>query len=123
MTEHSAHDAADHAVALHYTGGDSELLAELVGLFLETVPERRAELGEAVARADARTVERVAHSLKGGLASLGAGPAAALAAELERLGAQARVDAWPEAVGRLEAELALAVAVFRRWAEAHERPA
>jgi len=73
--------------------------------FLADCPHRREDLSRALAAGDARELRRSAHMLAGALASLGAMPGHRLAADLERLGAEARLEAAPEACTRLEAEL------------------
>jgi signal transduction histidine kinase/DNA-binding response OmpR family regulator len=94
----------DLAVALHMTDGDQALLDELIDIFLEDVPARRQELQAAVERGDGGSIQRLAHTLKGVLALLGAGRARALAAEVE---AELRAGRSPDAVlaiGRLRDE-------------------
>lgn len=64
--------------------GEPDLIAELIGLYLEDSPRKLAAMREAEARADAASLRRAAHSLKGSSASLGAFGVAALCGELER---------------------------------------
>lgn len=90
---------------LRTVGDDRQLLAELAAAFLADCPRRREDLSRALAAGDARELRRSAHMLAGALASLGAMPGHRLAADLERLGAEARLEAAPEACTRLEAEL------------------
>src|SRR5215210_1078759 len=52
--------------------GDQELLAELVGLFLEDMPPQLEALREAIEGGDASSVQRVAHTLKGSCGNMGA---------------------------------------------------
>ncbi len=78
--------------------GDSELLHELVGLFLDSYPAKLAEIREAVARRDPRALERAAHALKGSVSTFGASAAFEIALRLETLA--------------LEGDLTLAEAVF-----------
>ena len=48
-------------------------MAELAGVFLEDARSGLQEVEEALQRGDAPAVERVAHKLKGGSGSMGAG--------------------------------------------------
>lgn len=59
------------AFALEQTGGDEELLEELLVLFRDSSVSDFAQLQQAVAATDAAGVMRAAHSLKGAAASLG----------------------------------------------------
>src|SRR5262249_1948141 len=59
----------DRALALSRVGGDAELLKEIAMLFLEEYPRVLDELRNAIARGDARSVERTAHGLKGSVSN------------------------------------------------------
>ena len=59
------------AFALEQTGGDEELLEELLILFTDSSASDLELLRQAVAVGDAAGVVRAAHSLKGASASLG----------------------------------------------------
>lgn len=59
------------AFALEQTGGDEELLEELLILFTDSSASDLELLRQAVAAGDAAGVVRAAHSLKGASASLG----------------------------------------------------
>ncbi len=101
--------------ALEHAAGDPELLREMVGLFLEEAPQRLAALRDALARADAAGLRAAAHSLKGGLATLGADAAAALARELEQAGAQGKLDQAAALLERLAQDFAALREALRRW--------
>jgi HPt (histidine-containing phosphotransfer) domain-containing protein len=51
--------------ALRHTGGDRELLGQMAGIFLDTLPSMVDQLRRAVAQRQTATVRRLAHSLKG----------------------------------------------------------
>lgn len=98
----------DKAAALKRAGGDEELLKELAGLCLDECPRLLAEIRGAVARQDGAKLRLSAHALKGSVATLGAGEAAAAALRLEEMGrdqtwagADAALEALEAAVGRL----------------------
>lgn len=105
--------SVDLARAMHWVGGDRQLLRELVGVFAEEAPVRLAELRRAVAARDAATLERVAHSLKGSAGLLGATSLHAASAELEDRALAKRVDGAADLVARVEAELERVLAFFR----------
>ena len=67
------------------TGG-SDVVEEVVGLFIQDIPGRLAGLSEAVGREDAGALEFAAHRLKGGAATLGAIRLARLCEGLEQQG-------------------------------------
>jgi len=73
-------------------GGDDTLLCEIIELFLEENPKQLAALNQALSQADAASVERIAHSLKGELGCL----------EVIEAGRHARVLEEQARVGRLE---------------------
>jgi two-component system sensor histidine kinase/response regulator len=75
----------DRTKALERTGGDTELLRELVDVFLEECPRWSADIGEAVAAGDARKLRRAAHTLKGAVDSFGARSVYDAALALEKM--------------------------------------
>lgn len=90
-TPKSAADSAvagrwDREAALANVEGDAELLAEIVGLFLEEAPRLEESIRSAISRQDSPALERAAHSLKGSAASLGAGEVVQVARALEDSG-------------------------------------
>jgi len=99
----------DEAAALQYAGGDRELLAELLGIFVADAPAQLRALHEALAAADAPALMRAAHTLKGSLRLLGARSAATLAERLEGLGRAGDLSAAPEVAGAFAEALARVV--------------
>jgi HPt (histidine-containing phosphotransfer) domain-containing protein len=79
-------DVFDAAAALERVEGDTELLAELVRLFLDEFPAQRAAIRQAIDAGDARALVAAAHTLKGSVGVLGARAAAEAAWALERVG-------------------------------------
>ena len=67
--------------------GETDIVAELAGMFLEDARPRLSALEEAILEDDAPTVERLAHTLKGSSANMGARGMSALCARLEDAGA------------------------------------
>jgi signal transduction histidine kinase/CheY-like chemotaxis protein/HPt (histidine-containing phosphotransfer) domain-containing protein len=68
---------------LHRLGGDSDLYRELLAIFVSEEGLRSAGLREAMAKADAEGLRRLAHSLRGSARTIGAEPLAAAAQRLE----------------------------------------
>jgi two-component system sensor histidine kinase/response regulator len=75
----------DLATALDHTGGDRELLDELLTVFAQDTPGRMDAIRRAIDRGDAPEVMREAHTLKGSLRLFGAVTAAGVAQDLEAL--------------------------------------
>ena len=69
--------AFDEDDMLARVGGDRQLLAELVDMFFQECPKTLAKLRGAFADADAQTLERAAHKLRGALGAFGADAASA----------------------------------------------
>ena len=91
--------------ALRLAADDPELLSDLGDEFRSQVPDHLGNLRLAIDGGDAETVRRVAHSLKGALASLAAVTACRQAFELEELGRAGCLDAARERFDDLEREL------------------
>ncbi len=92
--------------ALESTGGDSELLRELIVVFLEHAPVWMRELGDALRRGDAAEVDRLAHTIKGAVDSCGAARAYDAAMLLERMGRGGDLGGAPTAYATLDREIA-----------------
>jgi len=67
-------------------GGDADFAQELIHLFIEDTAQHIAALGEAIAQADAETVRKVGHTLKGSSSNIGAEPLRCAAFEVEMQG-------------------------------------
>jgi HPt (histidine-containing phosphotransfer) domain-containing protein len=95
----------DEGAALERTGGDRDLLKELIGIFLREMPRWMRELASALGADDARELGRVAHAVKGALDSCGASAAYDAAMLLERMGREANLAGAPAAYTALEREI------------------
>jgi len=73
-------------------------------LFLHDTPPRLAALRDTATRGSARDLARIAHTLKGSSANLGARRMVALCAELETLCQAETLDNAAGLLGKLEAE-------------------
>ncbi len=108
-----ATEAFDRAAALERMEGDFELLADLIQVFLQDLPQQVAALRKAVEDQDAKGIEREAHRLKGGAASLDATAVSACAARLEQSARNGNCAAARAEWVHLEAELARLELAFR----------
>jgi CheY-like chemotaxis protein len=102
----------DKAEALQQAAGDEELFRELRAAFLEESPTLLAQIQEAIVQADARRLERAAHTLKGAAGAVAGLAVAGAAQRLESLGrtgdlagAAALSAGLDEALRRLRAAL------------------
>jgi len=73
----------DTAQALWVTGGKVDMLERIVGVFQSNMPDRMKELEEALIAGNPEEVRRLAHSLKGAAASIGAKRLSKLALDME----------------------------------------
>jgi len=97
--------AFDRRDALNRLGGDEDLLADVVGVFLADAPRMLNELRHAVTTGDAPALQRTAHGLKGAAGYVGGRPAADAAEKLERVGADGRLAEAPTALDALAREI------------------
>lgn len=109
IEELSMHNAIDPEVInglRELSDGDSALLEELVGLFLEDTPPRLDSLQAALDSGDPEGLEAAAHALKSSCGNIGALVMADLCKELELLGKHRTLDGAAELVERSSAEFA-----------------
>ncbi len=104
--------ALDRTEALVRVEGNLELLAEMVGLFVEEYPAMVDAIESGLAESDLEIVASAAHQLKGNLATFAAREAAGAAAHLEAVAragdARGSARAWEDFLdvfGRAEAQL------------------
>jgi CheY-like chemotaxis protein len=95
----------DREAVYRRIGNDVELLLEAIATFREESTELMGSLREAVEHRDAELVGRVAHSLKGALATLAASPAADAALRIEKMGRSGDLSGVDEARASLEFEM------------------
>jgi CheY-like chemotaxis protein len=106
----------DVEFALRGVGGDRELLKEIIGVYFAECPRWMTEIGAAVARGEAATLRRMAHTLKGTVSVFGAGEVSALAQRLEDMGRDKCLQGSQEVCAALTealARLGPALAAFR----------
>ncbi|PXY00056.1 hybrid sensor histidine kinase/response regulator [Halomonas sp. LBP4] len=92
----------DREEALRRLEGNRELLDEMVELFLDECPRLMQEIEEAIARDDAATLRRAAHTLKGSAQVVGGQALGAAALQLEALARSGDLVGAAEAFGILE---------------------
>lgn len=88
---------------LDSTCDDKELAVQVVGVFLCDIPMQLKELDKALSGNDAKTAERVAHSIKGAAATVGGEPLRAISYECEQLGRDAKLEELQTLVPELKA--------------------
>jgi HPt (histidine-containing phosphotransfer) domain-containing protein len=96
-----ASDGFDRAAALKTLGGDEALLSEIVALFLDDCPRLLGEIERAIAAGDARTLRRLAHSVRGVAGNFGLPAVVKAAQALEAKGADESWDEIPDAFDQL----------------------
>jgi two-component system sensor histidine kinase/response regulator len=95
----------DEATLLECVEGDTELLREVVELFLEDSPRLLDEVRTAVEAGDASVLKRAAHTLKGAASNFGAAAVVTAALELETMGRTDDLTGAGPARDRLEVAL------------------
>lgn len=95
-------DEADLSNLRDVAGDDyPNMLAELLGLFEKTTPERLAQMKRALEAGDLASASREAHSLKSSSASLGARAVSTICKEIEH---EKSAEAMFVQIARIEAE-------------------
>ena len=80
----------DEKTALTYTGGDRQLLKEVIGLFRKDSPASLRRIERAVHKHDSDGLRMAAHALKGAIATVGSPAGRETVAELEALAKASR---------------------------------
>jgi two-component system, sensor histidine kinase and response regulator len=99
-------DPVDLGVVLAGVEGDRDILAELVGVFLDDCPRQLAKLYATIEHGDLEGAWERAHTLKGALGAVGAHAARAGAARLESLARAGDVAGLRAAASGVVAEVA-----------------
>jgi PAS domain S-box-containing protein len=103
--------APDPAAPLHSTMADDPEMSEIVGRFVDRLPQQAAAIRDAAARADATNLKRLVHQLKGAGGGYGFPALTELAGQLEQ--ALLRDAAPAEVAARLDALIAACARVRR----------
>ena len=101
--------------ALARVGGDRELLAEIVQLFIEDAPRHLEAVAVAIGGGNAEALRRAAHGLKGAAANFDAQPVVNVARELEEIARGGELDRASAALDRLRAETDRLVGTLRAF--------
>ena len=109
----------DPEKALEHTGGDRQLLSEIISMFLSASGGLTSELDEAIAAQDAHRTERAAHSLKGELGCIAAVPLLDCAHALEQAGHENNLPRAAELMQRLRADVEALRRELRATVEEH----
>ena len=97
-----AADLIDEKKVLRGLGGDRELFAEVLQLFLEDSERLLRQIQAADEAKDPVALGHSAHALKGSIANLSSGPAHQYAAELERMGKSGECDSASQSIAKLQ---------------------
>ena len=93
-----------------------EFLREMITIYLQDTPQRLAELEQALARQDAASLVRPAHSIKGSSGNFGAHRFAKLAEDIEQQGKAGDLAAAVATYPTLQSEYARVTEVLNRVA-------
>jgi HPt (histidine-containing phosphotransfer) domain-containing protein len=88
-------------------GNDTQLLREVIGVFLADCPARLKELKAAITARNPEQIIRASHSLRGSASTFGAEAVVEAARQLESMGQQGKLEGVDDAFATLERELAL----------------
>jgi len=113
--EKSSDDCIDWQGAWANLEGDRELLKELAGLFLDDLPQQMQAIHQAVAKAQAHDLERLAHRMKSSVGNFAAKPAFEAAFTLEKVARQENFQQVPLAVEILEYEIQRLKDTLQEW--------
>jgi two-component system, sensor histidine kinase and response regulator len=104
----------------HQIGGDGQLFAQLVVLFLERYDMVLTEIKQALITHDASALERTAHTLKGTAGNLCASQVALIASRLEAVGHLGKLQDAPAIYAQLELEITRFIGVLERYRDGYE---
>ena len=102
--EPSTNERFDRSGLLERMDGDEDLMGEILGLFVADVPQNLDALRAAASVADATTLQRLAHTIKGTSANAGAVLMQKLGSSLEALTEEGNLTEAPSQIDEIEAE-------------------
>jgi PAS domain S-box-containing protein len=105
--EETSHAIFDERVALTHTGGDRNLLRDVIALFRSDSPSSLRRVERAVRGRDTEALRAAAHALRGSIAIVGSKAGRELAAELEQMGHDGQLDGAQSALEKLRDTLRL----------------
>ena len=95
----------DEKLALRYTGGDRQLLAEVIALFRADAGSYVRRIEAALKQRDGEALRQAAHGLKGAIATVGSPAGRATAAALEQAGRNGEFDTAKTAYDKLREQM------------------
>jgi CheY-like chemotaxis protein len=110
----------DPARMIQNIGGDRQLFAQLVSLFLTRYESMLADIKEALAAGHALSVERAAHTLKGTAGNLCAAAVSQAAGRLEAVGHIGALHDAPPVYAELELEVLRLVRLLEQYRQGRE---
>jgi HPt (histidine-containing phosphotransfer) domain-containing protein len=108
----------DSKALLEYLADDTQLLQEVIGLFLADCPSMLAAIQTAVTARVPIDVMKAAHALKGSVGVFGAKDAVAAAQKLESMGRDGNIEGLAESLFILEQEMLLVTSALNDIAKA-----
>jgi len=112
--------AFDVAALRQRLSGDDALMSEVMEVFLEDLPNRLADIQDAVTSRDPVKLRAAAHALRGAAGNLSAGRLFEAATVLERVGAESRMAAASAASRQVQVEASHVMDVLRRQVATQE---
>ncbi|MBK8254218.1 MAG: response regulator [Polyangiaceae bacterium] len=112
----------DEAAALEHAGGDRELLAEVLAVFVDESPAWLHDLFDAAARGEGDQLRRAAHTIKGAASNCGARETSEAAAVVERLAASGDVAAAATKASELATLLKQLAQSVQSYLQSAQRP-
>lgn len=110
----------DREALLGSLENDSQLVKEVVGIFLTDSPDMLLAIRTAVTAGAANELMKAAHALKGSVSVFGAKSAVAAAQALESIGRSGQMGGSVEALAALEREMALVTFALQEIAKASD---
>ena len=114
--------AFDEGALRRRLSGDRELMADVIGVFLEDLPLRLAAIKEAVTARNAEALRVAAHALKGAAGNLSALGLFDAARVLERVGEESRMNAADAAWRQLSVEASNVIDALNRHSPSAKEP-
>jgi CheY-like chemotaxis protein/HPt (histidine-containing phosphotransfer) domain-containing protein len=105
--------AWDITKVLERLGGDEQLLRDVIGIFLEDIPTHMTNLRQGIAKGNAESIVKTAHSLKGELGYLGIPKVSQRARELEQMGSKNDLERVAGEFALFETEISAVIASIR----------
>ncbi len=105
-------------VALDATGGDQQLLADVLDAFCQEAPLLLANIRRAQGTRDAKLLHRAAHTIKNAFESLGAQATSEVAWQIEQAGRAEDFQLAADLTPRLEQDLAGVMQEIRQYLRA-----